>query len=42
MPSGKGSDHGDLYARVDVALPKTLTPEQKTHFEALKKLDASS
>jgi curved DNA-binding protein len=42
MPSGKGSDHGDLYATVDVALPKTLTPEQKSHFEALKKLDTSS
>jgi DnaJ-class molecular chaperone len=40
MPqTGKTDEHGDLYATVDVELPKTLTPEQRTHFEALKKLD---
>ena len=32
--------HGDLYATVDVELPRTLTPEQRTHFEALQKLEA--
>jgi curved DNA-binding protein len=42
MPAGKSGDHGDLYATVDVQLPKTLTPEQKTHFDALRKLDTSS
>jgi len=40
MPAGK-AERGDLYATVDVQLPKTLTPEQKAHFEALKILDAS-
>jgi DnaJ-class molecular chaperone len=42
MPGGKSGEHGDLYAHVDVQLPKTLTPDQKTHFEALKKLDKPS
>ena len=37
MPvTGKAGEQGDLYATVDVDLPKTLTPEQRTHFEALK------
>jgi DnaJ-class molecular chaperone len=41
MPAvGKPSDHGDLYATVDVQLPRTLTPEQKKHFEALQALEA--
>jgi curved DNA-binding protein len=41
MPvTGKPAEHGELYATVDVQLPKTLTPEQKEHFEALQKLDA--
>ena len=31
--------HGDLYATVDIQLPKTLTPEQRTHFEALRNMD---
>jgi curved DNA-binding protein len=40
MPvTGKSGEQGDLYATVDVELPKTLTPEQRTHFEALKKLE---
>jgi DnaJ-class molecular chaperone len=40
MPlSGKKDQHGDLYATVDVQLPKELTPEQKKHFEELKKLE---
>ena len=30
---------GDLYATVDVQLPRELTPEQRAHFEALQKLD---
>ena len=30
---------GDLYATVDVQLPRELTPEQRTHFEALAKLE---
>ena len=40
MPvAGKPDEHGDLYATVDVQLPKQLTPEQRTHFEALQKLE---
>jgi curved DNA-binding protein len=39
MPTaGKPDQTGDLYATVDVQLPKDLTPEQREHFEALAKL----
>ncbi len=42
MPAaGKKDDEpGDLYATVDVGLPRQLTPEQRAHFEALQKLEA--
>ena len=40
MPAiGKPDDHGDLYATADVQLPRQLTPEQRTLFEALQKLE---
>jgi DnaJ-class molecular chaperone len=40
MPGlGKDKDAGDLYATVDVQLPKTLSPEAREHFEALQKLE---
>ena len=40
MPAvGKTDDHGDLYATVDVELPRSLTPEQRQHFEALQKIE---
>jgi DnaJ-class molecular chaperone len=43
MPTvGKPDDVGDLYATVDVDLPRELTPEQRGHFEALKKLDTGT
>ena len=43
MPAvGKSDGHGDLYATVDVQLPRELTPEQRKHFEALKNLDRAS
>jgi DnaJ-class molecular chaperone len=39
MPAvGKPEETGDLYAIVDVELPRSLTPEQRAHFEALQKL----
>ena len=38
-PTGTSGEHGDLYATVNVELPKTLTPEQRKHFEALKALE---
>jgi DnaJ-class molecular chaperone len=40
MPAtGKTGDHGDLYATVDVELPRALTTEQRSHFEALQELE---
>jgi curved DNA-binding protein len=40
MPvTGKSGEHGDLYATIDVQLPRELTPEQRKHFEALQKLE---
>jgi curved DNA-binding protein len=43
MPStGKSAEPGDLYATVDVQLPRDLTPEQRQHFEALQKIERST
>jgi DnaJ-class molecular chaperone len=43
MPAtGKPAEHGDLYAAVDVQLPKELTPEQRSLYEALQKLEKAS
>jgi curved DNA-binding protein len=39
---GKAGEFGDLYATADVQLPRQLTPEQRSHFEALQKLDFAS
>lgn len=40
MPTvGKQDEHGDLYATVEVQLPRTVTPEARRHFEALARLD---
>jgi DnaJ-class molecular chaperone len=40
MPvAGKTDEQGDLYATVDVELPRKLTPEQRRHFEELQKLE---
>jgi DnaJ-class molecular chaperone len=40
MPAvGKPDQTGDLYAAVDVRLPRELTAEQRAHFEALSKLE---
>jgi DnaJ-class molecular chaperone len=39
MPAaGKSGDKGDAYARVDIQLPAQLTPEERSHYEALAKL----
>jgi DnaJ-class molecular chaperone len=41
MPTaGKPDQTGDLYATVDVQLPTSLTPEQRTKFEELAKLSS--
>jgi DnaJ-class molecular chaperone len=43
MPAvGKAAEHGDLYVTVDVELPRSLTSEQRSHFEALQKLEKAS
>ena len=40
MPAvGKPAERGDLYATVNVKLPRQLTDEQRRHFEALARLD---
>ena len=43
MPQvGKPDDRGDLYAAVDVQLPRTLTKDQRQHYEALAKMERES
>ena len=43
MPAvGRPDGHGDLYVTVDVDLPRSLTEEQRAHFEALQKLEKAS
>ncbi len=40
MPAvGKPDERGDLYATVEVQLPRSLTKDQRTHYEALAKLE---
>jgi DnaJ-class molecular chaperone len=37
LPSvGKPDERGDLYANVDVDIPKTLSEEERKHYEALR------
>jgi DnaJ-class molecular chaperone len=36
----KSGEKSDLYATVEVQLPRQLTPEQRAHFEALAKTGA--
>ena len=38
---GKPDERGDLYATIDVQLPRALTREQREHYETLAKLDRS-
>jgi curved DNA-binding protein len=40
--SGKGEERGDLFATIEVELPRALTPEQRTHFESLAKLEKTA
>ena len=37
---GKGAERGDLYAAVEIQLPRTLTKDQRQHWEALQKLES--
>ena len=36
----KPGDRGDLYATVDLSIPRDLTPAQRSHYEALAAIDA--
>jgi DnaJ-class molecular chaperone len=36
---GKSDERGDLYATIDVQLPRALTKEQRQHYETLAKLE---
>jgi DnaJ-class molecular chaperone len=39
MPrTGKADERGDLYVVADVQLPRSLTPEERSHYEALARL----
>ena len=43
MPAvGKSDEKGDAYARAEIQLPAQLTPEERTHYEALAKLNEGS
>jgi DnaJ-class molecular chaperone len=39
---GKPDEHGDLYARVDVQLPATLSDKEREHYEALRTLGSKT
>ncbi len=40
MPTvGAPDERGDLYATIDISVPRTLTPEQRAHYEALARLE---
>ena len=39
---GKTNEYGDLYATVEVQLPRQLTAEQRAHFEALEKIEKAA
>jgi DnaJ-class molecular chaperone len=43
MPAiGKPDETGDLYATVEVELPRSLTSEQRALFETLRKLESGT
>jgi DnaJ-class molecular chaperone len=35
---GKPAERGDLYANVEVDVPKTLTDDERKHYEAIRDL----
>jgi DnaJ-class molecular chaperone len=42
MPAiGKPDERGDLYATIEVQLPRSLTPDQRKHYEALSRLESA-
>ena len=39
---GKGGDRGDLYAAVEIQLPRALSKEQRQHWEAVQKTESGA
>jgi DnaJ-class molecular chaperone len=39
---GKPDQRGDLYAAIEIQLPRTLTKDERHHYEALQKLDSGA
>ena len=39
---GAPDDRGDLYVTVEVRVPTALSPEAKTHYEALRALETGT
>jgi DnaJ-class molecular chaperone len=39
--AGRPDDRADLYATVEAEVPSTLTPEQRSHYEALRALETA-
>jgi curved DNA-binding protein len=37
--AGKPNERGDLYAAIDVKVPRSVTPEERSHYEALRRLE---
>jgi hypothetical protein len=37
---GAADDRGDVFAKVEVRVPATLTDEEKAHYEALRALES--
>jgi len=43
MPQvGKPDERGDMFAAAEIAIPTELSPEEREHYEALRKLDRSA
>jgi DnaJ-class molecular chaperone len=43
MPEvGSAENRGDLYAKVDIQVPRNLSPEERRHYEALRSLTQTS
>ncbi|MBI1874234.1 MAG: J domain-containing protein [Acidobacteria bacterium] len=38
---GKSGDAGDLYAIVDIQVPRDLSPEERSHYEALARIEGT-
>jgi len=39
MPTARAAQRGDLYATIEIRVPRQLTAEQREHYEALRRLE---